>query len=85
MNTFVVFASRVIGSLVDGFTAPRQATPATVRHTGYATTIVLDILFGVLGRIIVAWFSRQREFRADAGLPSCRAVAAWRQRLARLA
>ena len=59
MNTFVVFASRLIGSLVDGFLRPGIGY--------YATTIVLDILFGVLAGIIVAWFSRQREFRADRG------------------
>jgi heat shock protein HtpX len=33
----------------------------------YVTTVVLDLLFGVLASIIVAWFSRQREFRADRG------------------
>ena len=66
MNTFVVFASRLIGSLVDGFL--RRGSDSSGPGIGYyATTIVLDILFGVLAGIIVAWFSRQREFRADAG------------------
>ncbi len=66
MNTFVVFASRVIGSLVDGFL--RRDNESSGPGIGYyVTTIVLDILFGVLAGIIVAWFSRQREFRADAG------------------
>ena len=66
MNTFVVFASRVIGSLVDGFL--RRDYESSGPGIGYyVTTIVLDILFGVLASIIVAWFSRQREFRADAG------------------
>ncbi len=66
MNTFVVFASRVIGSLVDGFL--RRDNESSGPGIGYyVTTIVLDILFGVLASIIVAWFSRQREFRADAG------------------
>ncbi|HNE61281.1 MAG TPA: protease HtpX, partial [Ottowia sp.] len=64
MNTFVVFASRVIGSLVDGFL--RRDSESSGPGIGYyVTTIVLDILFGVLAGIIVAWFSRQREFRAD--------------------
>ena len=66
MNTFVVFASRLIGSLVDGFL--RRGSDSSGPGIGYyATTIVLDILFGVLAGIIVAWFSRQREFRADRG------------------
>ena len=66
MNTFVVFASRLIGSLVDGFL--RRGSDSSGPGIGYyATTIVLDILFGELAGIIVAWFSRQREFRADRG------------------
>ena len=66
MNTFVVFASRLIGSLVDGFL--RRGSDSSGPGIGYyATTIVLDILFGLLAGIIVAWFSRQREFRADRG------------------
>ena len=66
MNTFVVFASRVIGSLVDGFL--RRDNESSGPGIGYyVTTIVLDILFGVLASISVAGFSRQREFRADAG------------------
>ncbi|MFV0680852.1 protease HtpX [Ottowia sp.] len=64
MNTFVVFASRVIGSLVDGFL--RRDSDSSGPGIGYyVTTIVLDILFGFLAGIVVAWFSRQREFRAD--------------------
>ena len=66
MNTFVVFASRIIGSLVDGFL--RRGDSSSGPGIGYyVTTIVLDILFGFLAGIIVAWFSRQREFRADRG------------------
>ena len=66
MNTFVVFASRVIGSLVDGFL--RKGDDSSGPGIGYyVTTIVLDILFGFLAGIVVAWFSRQREFRADRG------------------
>jgi len=68
MNTFVVFLSRVIGYFVD---------KVVLRNTndgpgiGYVvTTIVLDLLLGVVAAIIVAWFSRQREFRADAGAAS---------------
>ena len=66
MNTFVVFASRIIGSMVDGFL--RKGDDSSGPGIGYyVTTIVLDILFGFLAGIVVAWFSRQREFRADAG------------------
>ena len=66
MNTFVVFLSRVIGYFVDGFLS-RGENRSGPGIGYYVTTIVLDIVFGVLAAIIVAWFSRQREFRADAG------------------
>jgi heat shock protein HtpX len=66
MNTFVVFLSRVIGYFVDG--ALRRNDDRSGPGIGYwITTIVLDILLGFVAAIIVAWFSRQREFRADAG------------------
>ncbi|QTD46029.1 protease HtpX [Ottowia testudinis] len=66
MNTFVVFASRIVGSLVDG--ALRRGSDSSGPGIGYyVTTVVLDILFGFLAGIVVAWFSRQREFRADRG------------------
>jgi len=67
MNTFVVFLSRVIGYVVDGFLRrgdDRNLGPGI----GYmVTTLVLDIVLGFAAAIVVAWFSRQREFRADAG------------------
>jgi heat shock protein HtpX len=67
MNTFVVFLSRAIGYVVDGFLR-RNDEESTGPGIGYiVTTIVLDIVLGFLAAIIVAWFSRQREFRADAG------------------
>ena len=67
MNTFVVFLSRVIGYAVDSFLR-RNDENSSGPGIGYMiTTIVLDIVFGFLAAIIVAWFSRQREFRADAG------------------
>jgi heat shock protein HtpX len=66
MNTFVVFLSRVIGYLVDSWLSRGEQRNGP--GIGYmVTTIVLDILFGFLAAIIVAWFSRQREFRADRG------------------
>ena len=67
MNTFVVFLSRVIGYAVDSFLNKgdeRRSGPGI----GYMiTTVVLDIVLGFAAAIVVAWFSRQREFRADAG------------------
>jgi heat shock protein HtpX len=66
MNTFVVFLSRVIGYFVDGaLNRGEQRSGPGIGY--YVTTIVLDILLGFLAAIIVAWFSRQREFRADRG------------------
>ncbi len=64
VNTFVIFASRVIGHLVDRvvFKTERGHGPAF-----FITSIVAQLLLGVLATIIVCWFSRQREFRADAG------------------
>ncbi len=67
MNTFVVFLSRVIGYAVDSFLR-RNDEENRGPGIGYmVTTIVLDIVLGFLAAIIVAWFSRQREFRADRG------------------
>ncbi len=67
MNTFVVFLSRVIGYAVDAFLR-RGDSQNSGPGIGYmVTTIVMDIVLGFLAAIIVAWFSRQREFRADAG------------------
>ena len=67
MNTFVVFLSRVIGYAVDSFLR-RGSDSHSGPGIGYmVTTIVMDIVLGFLAAIIVAWFSRQREFRADAG------------------
>ena len=64
MNTFVVFLSRVIGYFVDKVILRNNDGPGI----GYmVTTIVLDIVLGFAAAMIVAWFSRQREFRADAG------------------
>jgi heat shock protein HtpX len=65
MNTFVVFLSRVIGYFVDKVILRNNNDGPGIGY--YVTTIVLDILLGFLAAIIVAWFSRQREFRADAG------------------
>ncbi len=65
MNTFVVFLSRVIGYVVDKIILRNNSDGPGIGY--YVTTIVMDILLGVLAAIIVSWFSRQREYRADAG------------------
>ena len=67
MNTFVVFLSRVIGYAVDSFLNRGNERNSGPGMGYWITTIVLDIVLGFLAAIIVAWFSRQREFRADAG------------------
>jgi heat shock protein HtpX len=64
LNTFVIFVSRVIGHLVDRVVLRNE------RGHGigfFAATIVSQILLGILASVIVAWFSRRREFRADSG------------------
>ncbi len=65
MNTFVVFLSRVIGYVVDRVILRNDRDGPGIGY--YVTTIVLDIVLGLLAAVIVAWFSRQREYRADAG------------------
>jgi heat shock protein HtpX len=64
VNTFVIFISRVIGHLIDRlvFKTERGHGPAF-----FITSIVAQLVLGILASIIVMWFSRQREFRADAG------------------
>ena len=67
MNTFVVFLSRAIGYAVDSFLRKGDNNNSGPGVGYMVTTVVLDILLGFVAAIIVAWFSRQREFRADAG------------------
>ena len=67
VNTFVVFFARVVGYIVDRVVLKNE------RQTGigyFATVIVCELAFGALASIIVAWFSRRREYRADAGSAS---------------
>lgn len=64
VNTFVIFLSRIIGHLVDRvvFKTERGHGPAF-----WVTAIIAELILGILASTIVMWFSRQREFRADAG------------------
>jgi len=67
VNTFVFFLARVVGYLVDSFLR-RGDSESSGPGIGYMVTVVVcDIVFGILASIVVMWFSRQREFRADAG------------------
>lgn len=64
VNTFVIFLSRVIGHIVDRvvFRTERGHGPAF-----WITAIVAELVLGILASIVVMWFSRRREFRADVG------------------
>jgi heat shock protein HtpX len=67
LNTFVLFLSRVIGFVVDRMingNSERERGPGPV---AYMISIVSQIVLGIVASFIVAWFSRQREYRADAG------------------
>ncbi|KMN38212.1 heat shock protein HtpX [Chromobacterium sp. LK1] len=67
VNTFVFFLARVVGYLVDSFLR-RNDEQSSGPGIGYmVTVIVCEIVFGILASAIVMYFSRQREFRADAG------------------
>lgn len=66
VNTFVIFLARVVGYLVNSVVF-RDNNQRGGGPGYYITVIVCEIIFGILASTIVAWFSRQREFRADAG------------------
>ncbi|MBC3879844.1 protease HtpX [Undibacterium sp. LX40W] len=66
VNTFVVFLSRVAGYLVDSFLSKDEENHRP--GIGFEiASFIFQIIFGIGASLIVAWFSRQREFRADAG------------------
>ncbi len=66
LNTFVIFLSRVIASVVaNGRNSDNEESSNS--GTYFLVSMVLEIVFGVLATIIAMWFSRYREFRADAG------------------
>jgi heat shock protein HtpX len=65
LNTFVIFLARVVGRVVDAWiSGNRNGAPS---FAYYLIVIVLQVVFGILASIITMWFSRRREFRADAG------------------
>ncbi|MET0267169.1 MAG: protease HtpX [Duganella sp.] len=66
VNTFVVFLARVVGFFVDKVLLKNTERQGV--GIGYmATVFICELIFGIAASLIVAWFSRQREFRADAG------------------
>ena len=67
LNTFVVFLSRVVGYMVDSALRKNDEENTGPGIGYYITSIILDIVLGFVASMIVAWFSRQREFKADAG------------------
>ena len=64
LNTFVIVLARVVGRIIDGYLGNRDSGPGIGY---YATVFVLDLIFGLFASVIAMWFSRHREFRADAG------------------
>lgn len=68
LNTFVIFLSRIIGGIVDNFLRSRSDDERGGVGIGYyVSSMIAQVVLGVLASMIVAWFSRRREFRADSG------------------
>ncbi|HEV7610424.1 MAG TPA: protease HtpX [Steroidobacteraceae bacterium] len=65
LNTFVIFVARIIGSLVDRALFKNDREESGIGF--FLTTLVAQIVLGILASMIVSWYSRQREFRADRG------------------
>lgn len=65
LNTFVIFLSRVVGRIIDAALSGNRDGGTGPFY--FITVIVLDIIFGMIASVIAMWFSRWREFRADAG------------------
>ncbi len=66
MNTFVIFLSRVVGRAIDAMLSGNRNSGGP-GFSYYIIVFVLDMVFGMLAQVVVMWFSRHREFRADAG------------------
>jgi heat shock protein HtpX len=65
LNTFVIFLARIVGRLIDSYiSGNREGGPSFFY---YIIVFALDLIFGLFASIIAMWFSRWREFRADAG------------------
>ncbi len=66
LNTFVIFASRVVGRILDSMISGNRSNDGP-GFAYYIIVFLLDMVFGMIAQVVVMWFSRQREFRADAG------------------
>jgi heat shock protein HtpX len=67
VNTFVIFLARIIGGIVDSALRGNRDDGGGHGIGYFATVLVSELVLGLFASMIVAWFSRQREFRADAG------------------
>ncbi|KAF1687951.1 protease HtpX [Pseudoxanthomonas broegbernensis] len=67
LNTFVIVLARVVGGLVDGYLSGNRDNGGGRGLAYYAIVMVLELAFGLFATMIAMWFSRHREFRADAG------------------
>ncbi|MCU4674638.1 protease HtpX [Catenovulum sp. 2E275] len=68
VNTFVIFLARVVAGIIANATRSNDQQSSGLGGFAYfAIVFVLEMLFGILASMVVAWFSRKREFRADAG------------------
>lgn len=65
LNTFVIVLARIVGRVVDGYLFGNRDGAPGIGY--YAIVLVLDLIFGIFASMIAMWFSRHREFRADAG------------------
>ncbi|ASR44545.1 protease HtpX [Luteimonas sp. RC10] len=65
LNTFVIFLARVVGRAIDGYLSGGRDNGGGIAY--FAIVFVLDMIFGLFASMIAMWFSRHREFRADAG------------------
>jgi len=65
LNTFVIFLSRIVGRVIDAALSGNRDGGTGPFY--FITVLVLDVIFGVLASVVAMWFSRWREFRADAG------------------
>ncbi|TKR32999.1 protease HtpX [Luteimonas gilva] len=65
LNTFVIVLARVVGRIIDGYLSGGRSSGGGIGY--FVTVFVLDMVFGLFASMIAMWFSRRREFRADAG------------------
>jgi heat shock protein HtpX len=65
LNTFVIFLARIIGGIVDRAVLRNDREGSGIGY--FLTTLIAQFVLGILASIIVSWYSRRREFRADRG------------------